>query len=128
LTSDPLVESGGLAALTGVPLSQDAAFSILGFHFDSRQGITISGLRLRPHARLAWQHGWSGLTGVFRGKFASSPASFSVTGQHVARDQLRSDIGAGLKVGRVEIDVSYLGVLASGYGENGFKVGTGLPF
>ena len=103
-------ENGGIAALASSGSDADVGYSSLGVR--AAATMTWSGLRVTPHASLAWQHAFGDVEPAAALAFASNGVGFTVYGVPLARDSALVDAGLDLAMGRdATFGVGYSGQL-----------------
>lgn len=128
ISSDGLMEQGGVAALTGKKGDADMLFSTVGL----RTSTTIElgrNVRVTPYLGLGWQHGFGDSTPVATLAFASGGQAFDVAGTPIARDAALIDVGMSYSFNdKLHLELSYKGKYSSDITENSVQGRLNLNF
>ncbi len=111
--SDGFTETGASAALTGSSGSMDVGYSSLGLRMATTMELS-GGMALEPHASVAWQYAFGGLTPEAQMSFSNIPAAgFTVSGVPLATNTALVEIGSDLHLNeRTRVSLSYFGQFA----------------
>lgn len=117
-------EHGGQAALAVAAADPSVNSATLGLRdtFTSQAGVHVQ-------ASLAWQHGWGDLASKDDMRFVAGGDSFVIAGVPLSHHALLANLGIDFQVARnVTVDASYLGQFASGYRDQGARMGLTVTF
>ncbi|MGB5938024.1 MAG: autotransporter domain-containing protein, partial [Rhodanobacter sp.] len=117
-------EHGGQAALAVAAADPSVNSAALGLRdtFTSQAGVHVQ-------ASLAWQHGWGDLASKDDMRFVAGGDSFVIAGVPLSHHALLANLGIDFQVARnVTVDASYLGQFASGYRDQGARMGLTVTF
>jgi outer membrane autotransporter protein len=117
-------EHGGQAALAVAAADPSVNGATLGLRdtFTSQAGVHVQ-------ASLAWQHGWGDLASKDDMRFVAGGDSFVIAGVPLSHHALLANLGIDFQVARnVTVDASYLGQFASGYRDQGARMGLTVTF
>jgi outer membrane autotransporter protein len=113
-------EEGGIAALDAGSNSENVGFSTLGLRVGS--AYPWLGLWTMPHASLAWQYAFGGVTPQQSYAFASTGIGFEIGGVPMARSSALVDVGVDVAVAtNATLGVSYAGQLSQSAQDNGVR-------
>ncbi len=113
-------EDGGIAALDAGTNDQNVGFSTLGVRLGT--GYRWLGVWTTPHASLAWQAAFGGVTPQQSYAFASTGIGFEIGGVPLARNSALLDAGVDFAVApNATLGLSYAGQLANSVQDNGVR-------
>lgn len=129
VATDSFTETGASAGLSADSSSSGLGYSSLGIRAATTMQLA-SGMALKPHAGLTWQHAFGDVTPEAQMAFISVPtASFTVAGAPLARDAALVELGLDLDLTRqVGIGVSYLGQYGDDVAVNALQADLRLRF
>lgn len=119
MDADGFSETGGASALTASSATRDGVFSTLGLRWSHQLGEAARPVALS--GALAWQHALS-LDNATR-NMTLAGAAFTATGQTLAEDSLKVDLGVSYQVSKNgTLDVAYSGEFADAITSNALQV------
>jgi subtilase-type serine protease len=129
VATDSFTETGASAGLSADSTSSGLGYSSLGIRAATTMQLA-SGMALKPHAGLTWQHAFGDVTPEAQMAFISVPtASFTVAGAPLARDAALVDLGLDLDLTpQAAIGVSYLGQFGDDVTVNALQANLRLNF
>jgi len=129
VATDSFTETGASAGLSADSTSSGLGYSSLGIRAATTMQLA-SGMALKPHAGLTWQHAFGDVTPEAQMAFISVPsASFTVAGAPLARDAALVDLGLDLDLTpQARIGMSYLGQFGDDVAVNALQADLRLSF
>jgi len=119
LHTDPFVENGGVAALTGYGRTYDLATTTVGIRAEARFGTDLP---LTVRGMLGWRHAYGDVAPKALLGLNGGTAAFGVSGVPVDRDALVAEAGLDWQVSdKVTLGVSYQGQIGSRAQEHAIK-------
>jgi subtilase-type serine protease len=129
VATDSFTETGASAGLSADSSASGLGYSSLGIRAATTMQLA-SGMALKPHAGLTWQHAFGDVTPEAQMAFISVPsASFTVAGAPLARDAALVELGLDLDLTpQASIGVSYLGQYGDDVTVNALQADLRLSF
>jgi outer membrane autotransporter protein len=127
VATDAFTETSGAAALKASKQSRDLGVVTLGLR--GVAGFSIAGAAARFHAIAGWRQTLGDRTPDASLTFASGSAVFDIGGAPIAKTSAMIDTGIDVAVtSKLNLNVGYVGQLASRTRDNGAKAGISMAF
>src|SRR5690606_33056483 len=124
--TDGFTESGGPAALTASPSSNDTSFTTLGLRAET--ALPLGDKMARLHGMLGWRHALGDVTPTSDLAFAGGSA-FRIAGVPIAEDTAVIEAGLDLALSpNAKLGLAYNGQIGDGASDHGLKARFGMTF
>src|SRR5690606_35610366 len=124
--TDGFTESGGPAALTASPSSNDTSFTTLGLRAET--ALPLGDKMARLHGMRGWRHAFGDVTPTSDLAFAGGSA-FRIAGVPIAEDAAIIEAGLDLALSSsANLGIAYNGQIGNGVSDHGLKAGLAVKF